>query len=141
MTESLKKYKNNLVLSDRGRMPITNQIPRRRQQSICPLRQSADVSKQSPDVCKQSPGSLPAVIKRMCGKYQKYQERKILYQILCFGDSNTHGYNGETQGRFSWEQRWTGILARRLGPEYRVIEEGLNGRTTGFTEHGKKYRR
>ena len=63
-----------------------------------------------------------------------------MYQILCFGDSNTHGYNGETQGRFSWEQRWTGILARRLGPEYRVIEEGLNGRTTGFTEHGKKYR-
>ena len=114
-------------------MPITNQIPRRRQQSICPLRQS-------PYVSKQSPGSLPAVIKRVCGKYQKYKKRKILYQILCFGDSNTHGYNGETQGRFSWEQRWTGILARRLGPEYRVIEEGLNGRTTGFTEHGKKYR-
>lgn len=63
-----------------------------------------------------------------------------MYQILCFGDSNTHGYNGETQGRFSWEQRWTGILARLLGPEYRVIEEGLNGRTTGFVEHGMKYR-
>ena len=63
-----------------------------------------------------------------------------MYQILCFGDSNTHGYNGETQGRFSWERRWTGLLAKRLGPEYRVIEEGLNGRTTGFVERGKKYR-
>lgn len=63
-----------------------------------------------------------------------------MYQILCFGDSNTHGYNGETQGRFPWEQRWTGILAQRLGTTYRVIEEGLNGRTTGFVEHGKKYR-
>ena len=63
-----------------------------------------------------------------------------MYHILCFGDSNTHGYNGEPGGRFPYEKRWTGILAQRLGPEYRVIEEGLNGRTTGFAERGKKYK-
>src|SRR3954462_3450599 len=26
--------------------------------------------------------------------------------------------------------RWTGVLANELGAEYRIIEEGLNGRTT-----------
>lgn len=66
--------------------------------------------------------------------------RSIMYHILCFGDSNTYGYNGETAQRFSYEKRWTGILSRRLGPEYLVVEEGLNGRTTGFVEPDKKYR-
>ena len=63
-----------------------------------------------------------------------------MYHILCFGDSNTYGYNGETQGRFGWDKRWTGILARSLGSEWLITEEGLNGRTSGFQEHGKKYR-
>ena len=27
--------------------------------------------------------------------------------ILCFGDSNTHGYNSKTGGRFTVEERWT----------------------------------
>ena len=30
--------------------------------------------------------------------------------------------------------RWTGVLAARLGAEYRVIEEGLNGRTTRWDD-------
>ncbi|HEX7976207.1 MAG TPA: SGNH/GDSL hydrolase family protein [Anaerolineales bacterium] len=50
--------------------------------------------------------------------------------ILCFGDSNTWGYDPSTQTRFPPDQRWTGVLAQSLGPDYRVIEEGLNGRTT-----------
>ncbi|HEX9029243.1 MAG TPA: SGNH/GDSL hydrolase family protein [Anaerolineales bacterium] len=50
--------------------------------------------------------------------------------ILCFGDSNTWGYNPTTQNRYPPDVRWTGVLAQALGPEYRVIEEGLNGRTT-----------
>jgi len=50
--------------------------------------------------------------------------------ILCFGDSNTWGYNPVTKERFSQELRWTGVLRRELGLGYEVIEEGLNGRTT-----------
>ena len=51
-------------------------------------------------------------------------------RVLCFGDSNTWGFNGEDGSRFEEDVRWTGILQRLLGAEYTVIEEGHNGRTT-----------
>jgi lysophospholipase L1-like esterase len=50
--------------------------------------------------------------------------------ILCYGDSNTWGYDPATKGRFSRDVRWTGVLRNALGADYLVIEEGLNGRTT-----------
>ena len=57
--------------------------------------------------------------------------------ILCFGDSNTYGLNPEwvhgNFGRHDIKTRWTGRLQELLGSEYRIIEEGLNGRTTVFT--------
>ncbi len=47
-------------------------------------------------------------------------------QVLCFGDSNTWGYNGATKGRYAWEDRWTGILQDRLADrKVHIIEEGL----------------
>lgn len=56
-------------------------------------------------------------------------------QILCFGDSNTWGYNGEDGTRFPWGVRWTSILQDRFdGREVRIIEEGLVGRTTVFED-------
>ena len=54
--------------------------------------------------------------------------------ILCFGDSNTHGSTTEFQGRYDYEDRWTIILEKLLGPGYHVIEEGLGGRTTVFDD-------
>jgi lysophospholipase L1-like esterase len=51
-------------------------------------------------------------------------------RILCYGDSNTWGYNPLTQDRFGKYERWTGQLSQTLGDDYDVIEEGLNGRTT-----------
>jgi len=54
--------------------------------------------------------------------------------VLCYGDSNTWGYDPATRTRFPPEVRWTGILASRLGAEYRVVEEGLNGRTTRWDD-------
>ena len=60
--------------------------------------------------------------------------------ILCYGDSNTWGYNPLTQDRLSIHERWTGILADQLGPDYRVIEEGLNGRTTVWDDPIEEYR-
>jgi lysophospholipase L1-like esterase len=51
-------------------------------------------------------------------------------EILCFGDSNTWGYEPATKRRFPNDVRWTGVLQAVLGAGFRVIEEGLNGRTT-----------
>ena len=50
--------------------------------------------------------------------------------ILCYGDSNTWGYNPETKDRFSIDIRWPGKPRNILGLDYFIIEEGLNGRTT-----------
>jgi lysophospholipase L1-like esterase len=50
--------------------------------------------------------------------------------ILCYGDSNTWGYNPATQERYGHNQRWTRQLQALLGDGYWVIEEGQNGRTT-----------
>lgn len=56
-------------------------------------------------------------------------------QILCFGDSNTYGLIPGTAGRYDWETRWTGILDNRMREKgYRIIEEGLCGRTTVFDD-------
>ena len=50
-------------------------------------------------------------------------------KIVCFGDSNTYGYNAKTIDRFTEEERWTCLLAKHLGGDYHVVEEGLEGRT------------
>ena len=55
--------------------------------------------------------------------------------VLCFGDSNTWGYNPASYtapfpSRHPHDQRWTGVLAQALGSDFRVIEEGQNGRMT-----------
>jgi lysophospholipase L1-like esterase len=49
--------------------------------------------------------------------------------VLCFGDSNTWGASPAGDGRFPRDVRWPGALHGLLGEGYRVIEEGLNGRT------------
>lgn len=54
--------------------------------------------------------------------------------IVCFGDSNTWGANPDGSGRFAPDVRWTGVLQAELGPGYKVIEEGLNGRTTNIED-------
>lgn len=65
--------------------------------------------------------------------------------ILCFGDSNTWGYNPRTKERYSRNERWTGVLRQELGDGYEIIEEGLNGRTTVWEDpieghkSGKEY--
>ena len=60
--------------------------------------------------------------------------------IVCFGDSNTHGYCADPRDcadggdRFNENERWTCMLQKALGEEYLVLEEGLSGRTTVFTD-------
>lgn len=57
-----------------------------------------------------------------------------MINILCYGDSNTWGYDPATQTRFSNNIRWTGVLQNLLGNNFNIIEEGLNGRTTNIKE-------
>jgi lysophospholipase L1-like esterase len=65
--------------------------------------------------------------------------------ILCYGDSNTWGWNPETESRYARDERWSGVLRQDLGEGYLVIEEGLNGRTTVWDDpiegykNGKEY--
>lgn len=60
--------------------------------------------------------------------------------IICFGDSNTHGYCADPANcadggiRFNETERWTCLLQQALGEDYLVCEEGLNGRTTVFVD-------
>ncbi|MCQ2519827.1 MAG: GDSL-type esterase/lipase family protein [Lachnospiraceae bacterium] len=56
--------------------------------------------------------------------------------ILCFGDSNTWGYNPHTRGsRFPEGVRWTSRLQEKLSNnDIHIIEQGLCGRTTVFED-------
>ena len=54
--------------------------------------------------------------------------------VVAFGDSNTWGYDPGAGVRLAPEKRWTGVMQLELGPAWRVIEEGLNGRTTVFDD-------
>ena len=54
--------------------------------------------------------------------------------VLCFGDSNTWGFNPDGNGRLPYATRWPNQLEHRLnevstGPLWRTVEEGLNSRT------------
>ena len=50
--------------------------------------------------------------------------------ILCYGDSNTWGWNPVSETRYARDERWPGVLRLELGEGYEIIEEGLPGRTT-----------
>jgi lysophospholipase L1-like esterase len=52
--------------------------------------------------------------------------------VLCYGDSNTFGSATveRADGRYPFAERWPGVLQHALGTDWRVIEEGLPGRTT-----------
>lgn len=63
-----------------------------------------------------------------------------MLSVLCYGDSNTWGFNPHTKQRFDFDTRWPGVLRFELGPEFHVIEEGLNGRTTVWTDPIAEYR-
>ena len=60
--------------------------------------------------------------------------------VLCYGDSNTWGYDPGSGERFPEDVRWPGVLARELGSEFRVIEEALNGRTTVRDDPVEEYK-
>ncbi len=74
------------------------------------------------------------------GASGRRKEKPVKKHIVCFGDSNTHGYCADPADcadggdRFNENERWTCLLQKQLGDEYRVLEEGLSGRTTVFVD-------
>ena len=68
-----------------------------------------------------------------------------MFEVLCYGDSNTWGADPANSTRFSRDVRWPGVLQKTLGAAYHVIEEGLGGRTTVWEDpieghkNGKEY--
>lgn len=61
--------------------------------------------------------------------------------IICFGDSNTWGYDGSTQGRFCHDERWTGFLSNILGDNYYIAEAAKRGRTINSKDSSIGYSR
>lgn len=47
-------------------------------------------------------------------------------KVICFGDSNTWGYDPRDKFGQSYPRRWTDLLAERTG--WIVLNEGVNGR-------------
>jgi len=50
--------------------------------------------------------------------------------ILCYGDSNTWGSQGQHR-RLPHAQQWPNILGSLLGDDFHVVQEGLGGRVAG----------
>jgi lysophospholipase L1-like esterase len=61
--------------------------------------------------------------------------------ILCFGDSNTWGFDPVTKDRLALSERWPSVMACELGAGFLVIPEGLNGRTTVWEDPVMPFRR
>lgn len=55
-------------------------------------------------------------------------------KIICYGDSNTFGYNPLTQDRLDENSRWSGILKNHFKNDFDVIVDGLCDRN-GFVNH------
>lgn len=72
--------------------------------------------------------------------YRLLEEHIKKTTILCYGDSNTYGYNPRNGLRYPDYLRWTEVLQKRLGPDYKVINAGLNGRTAASAFLGEEWR-
>ena len=59
-------------------------------------------------------------------------------KIICYGDSNTFGYNPLDGSRYDENTRWTEVLQNNLGKEFSVINEGMCDRT-GFVNNPKGF--
>lgn len=68
------------------------------------------------------------------------KEDERLKTILCYGDSNTWGYDPANGLRYPRDQRWPGVLRLMLGFGYDIVEEGLPGRTTVFDDPLEPYK-
>ncbi len=68
--------------------------------------------------------------------------------VLCFGDSNTWGYDPARYDmaanfamRHEFDVRWPGLVQTALKDEVRIIEDAINGRTSMKTDDYMPFRR
>lgn len=64
-----------------------------------------------------------------------YFMKGFLYmkRILCYGDSNTWGHDPDNGGlRIPEQYLWTSVLQQELGSDFKIIDEGLPGRSTAW---------
>ncbi len=54
--------------------------------------------------------------------------------IICYGDSNTFGYNPKNGSKYDENTRWTAVLQKNSGLEYKIVNEGMPNRT-GFVDN------
>ncbi len=59
-------------------------------------------------------------------------------KILCYGDSNTFGFNPVDGSRFDEKTRWTALLQENLGSDFEITEEGACDRT-GIADNDKGF--
>ena len=64
----------------------------------------------------------------LCMKAKRKEQRKMKGTIICYGDSNTYGYDPQslTGGRYPENICWTGILQEKSG--WLIKNHGVNGR-------------
>ena len=59
-------------------------------------------------------------------------------RVMLYGDSNTWGFipikEGAPSTRYPADERWPGVLQAKLGDDYEVVVEALNGRTTDLDD-------
>ena len=63
-----------------------------------------------------------------------HYENMTRRRVLCFGDSNTYGYDPARDGRYGEDERYPMVLQDLLGDGWSVVEEGLPGRTAVFDD-------
>lgn len=64
---------------------------------------------------------------------ESVKETEPVHQnVLCYGDSNTWGYDPDSRGMYPYEKHWTTILSQKLGDQYTVLAEGEVGRMTKY---------
>ena len=66
--------------------------------------------------------------------------------VLVFGDSNSWGWDPSNDlikpiARWSDDIRWPGVMQKELGSDFKVLVDGLSGRTTVWDDPIREYRR
>lgn len=62
----------------------------------------------------------------------QFSEYSKTPRILCYGDSNTFGYDPVHNSRYPETARYPAVLQAILGDEFHIVDEGLPGRTSAF---------
>lgn len=70
------------------------------------------------------------MVKTIMNLSERFPKRRV----LIFGDSNTYGYDAESDSRYDDNTRYPTRLQAILGYRYTIIEDGLPGRTSIFDD-------